>query len=352
MLKKPMRHKTRPKFLRCIAFGESGTGKTFFAGSFPEPYFIEFDIHGTQGIDSDKFPWLPEDFPVDTVRGVTEAIKHAEGLRDGGILVDPYGKGWDFKTIVTDPASKLWLFAQEATKKKKNKVDGAGDQKKPLSQLEWAECKASFNRYVIPISGANAHTVYTSKTTNDKDSNSKAGVSKDLYYEVDLVIEMMTKENCKASKKKWPCCIVHRDRTSSPWKEGSIVEDPKFSTWEPFLGGLNRKASTIIPTDPTAPTIKEKIDACLKDSVISKLAKQLKLDDAGLLKTIETYGGEVDVVRTRITEAAVKFCLDSDEVQALAEQLKLTSDQLDTSVRKYNGDIEVVIKQMKGALKK
>lgn len=351
MLKKPIRHKNRPKVLRCLVFGDSGTGKTFFAASFPEPYFIEFDIHGSQGVDNSKYPWLPEDFPVDHIRTVKEAYEHAEALRDNGILTDPYGKGWDFKTIVVDPASKLWLFCQENTKKKKGKVDGDGDQKKPLSQLEWVDAKAAFNRFIIPISSANAHTVYTSKTTNDKDAHSKAGVSKDLYYEVDLIIEMMTAKNCAAAKKKWPCCIVHRDRTTSPWAEGSVIENPRFSTWEPYLSGMNNKVSTVIPTDPLAPTINDKIEICLKDETIVRLAKQLNIDEAGLRSTAKTYNGNLKVVKQRIVDAAVKQCMANETVASIAKELGLTDKQLEVSIRKYEGDIAAVTKAMEGAKK-
>lgn len=121
--------------LKCLVVGRAGTGKTSFAGTFPKPYFFDFD----KGMLSLRGKNVEYDTYEDFAKFVSEWRKK---------IVDP-----QYETLVVDSVSSLVEYCQEYVKKLNGKTD--------MSLPMWGVMIDQLQALFLSMGKVNKHVVLT-----------------------------------------------------------------------------------------------------------------------------------------------------------------------------------------------
>ena len=161
--------------LKVFVYGESGTHKTYFAASFPKPYFFDFDngmltVRG-QDVAYDTYIDLPGETPhafQDFIKQMREFYKQA---KEGTL---PY------KTVILDSLTTFQECVMRDVKYN-NHTEG-----KPMTLPEWGLLISALRKQIYDITGLGVHVVVTAHAQTVKDDLTCAIKTQPLLYGKDL----------------------------------------------------------------------------------------------------------------------------------------------------------------------
>ena len=216
----PIKEVNKRRGLKCMIWGDTEVGKSFFALSFPEPIYVistEFGVsqlqHHFPNKDirimecSEPYTDAPgkadenEPFAIDPVRSLEKVELATEALKDvtkGTIVIDSVSDIWSWLG--------MWLHynAQTSTSKKSGKEF--------MMRTEWQHANAKYRWLIMRLLSRPCHVVFTSRSGAVYDANgnltaqTKAKAQGESAYYVDVYIKaqkrpMPVEENGKATSR-------------------------------------------------------------------------------------------------------------------------------------------------------
>lgn len=282
LLKKPEVTKTA---LKVLGFGESGSGKTTFALTFPKNVIVDSET----GYDFYKSnPNIALMATTNSIYDLEDILEEVEELIDGNKI----------STFTTDSISKFYAnlqyvyqdLVEKRARRKGQDADDAG-----LSQREWAKIKTILKRIndtklMMASKGVNIVDIAQQKDIQEKrgDSFVKVGIAPDYVknanYDYDIIINMYTEEDKKTGETHYYGKIL-KDRTQK-YKKNEIIENPSFKNWEDIYNGYSKAKESVVDfnSDYTKDSAKAESDEASAKDLAEKIKSFIKTAD-GTQKT-------------------------------------------------------------------
>ena len=259
--------------LKVLGFGDSGTGKTTFALSFPQNVIT----------DSEDGYAFYKNNPNIALMATTNSIYDLEEILDE---VEELIENDKISTFTTDSISKFYAnlqyvyqdLVEKRARRKGQDVDDAG-----LSQREWAKIKTTLKRIndtklMMASKGVNIVDIAQQKDIQEKrgDTFVKVGVAPDYVknanYDYDIIINMYTEEDKKTGETHYYGKIL-KDRTGK-YKKNEVIENPSFANWEDIYNGYSKAKESVVnfKSDYAKDTAKTEAD----EASATELANQIK----------------------------------------------------------------------------
>ena len=280
LLKKPEITKTA---LKILGFGDSGTGKTTFALTFPKSVIVDsetgYDFYKTN-------PNISLMATTNSIYDLEEILDEVEEL----IEKDKIG------TFTTDSISKFYAnlqyvyqdLVEKRARRKGQDVDDAG-----LSQREWAKIKTTLKRIndtklMMASKGINIVDIAQQKDLQEKrgDSFVKVGVAPDYVknanYDYDIILNMYTEEDKKTGETHYYAKVL-KDRTQK-YKKNEIIENPSFNNWEDIYNGYSNAKESVVKFNKDYDKDVAKTEA--DEATATELVEQIKSSATAEQKTV------------------------------------------------------------------
>ena len=315
LLKKP---EVEKRALKVLGFGDSGTGKTTFALSFPKNVIT----------DSEDGYAFYKNNPNIALMATTNSIYDLEEILDE---VEELIEQNEISTFTTDSISKFYAnlqyvyqdLVEKRARRKGQDVDDAG-----LSQREWAKIKTTLKRVndtklMMASKGINIVDIAQQKDVKEKrgDSFVTVGVEPDYVknsnYDYDIIIRMYTEEDKKTGETHYYGKIL-KDRTQK-YKKNEVIENPSFKNWEDVYNGYAKAKESVVnfkadyvkdsakteSDEASATELADEIKAYLKDATaeqkvqVGKVIKSLNINIKDFASNpIENLKEVVDFINT------------------------------------------------------
>jgi hypothetical protein len=214
------------KKLKVLVYGESGTGKTTLALTFPRPAVIDTE-GGTElyGGRSDFHV-----FRTKSYKDILSALAYIE--QDGG---------QNFDTLVLDPITVIYQVLQEAAAKQNGMIDIQG----------WGKIRGFMNRLYTRLANLPVHVVVVArqkdniKRQGDKliQAGVRADADKQIEYMFDFVLRMHHSDDGTARKAQ-----VIKDRSGSGVTH---IDNPTFADFQQ-VAGMIAEGETVEHVSETA----------------------------------------------------------------------------------------------------
>jgi len=161
--------------LNVFVYGESGTHKTYFAASFPKPYFFDFDngmltVRG-QDVAYDTYVDQPGESPH-AFQDFIKQMKSFYNLKKEGKL--PY------ETIVLDSLTTFQECVMRDVKYNNH------TEAKPMTLPEWGMLISQLRKHIYEVTALGTHIVVTAHAQTVKDDLTCAIKTQPLLYGKDL----------------------------------------------------------------------------------------------------------------------------------------------------------------------
>lgn len=274
LLKEPVVEK---RALKVLGFGDSGTGKTTFALSFPQNVIT----------DSEDGYAFYKNNPNIALMATTNSIYDLEEILDE---VEELIEEDKIGTFTTDSISKFYAnlqyiyqdLVEKRARRKGQDVDDAG-----LSQREWAKIKTTLKRVndtklMMASKGVNIVDIAQQKDIKEKrgDTFVKIGVEPDYVknsnYDYDIIINMYTEEDKKTGETHYYGKIL-KDRTQK-YKKNEVIENPSFKNWEDVYNGYAKAKESVVDfkSDYKKDTAKTEADEASAMEIVDEIKSFLK----------------------------------------------------------------------------
>ena len=148
--------------LHVLVYGKSGTGKTMFAGTFPKPFFIDFD--------NGMMPLRGKDIDFVTILGSPEFNKLSKPIQESGrylpyskfnSLLDKLATDTTYDTIVIDSLTTMDAYVEQYV---------LGNSKFSTMNLQsWGELVDIFESFMLKVSKIDKHIVVIAHEEVKKD---------------------------------------------------------------------------------------------------------------------------------------------------------------------------------------
>jgi hypothetical protein len=297
--------------LKILGFGESGSGKTIFALSFPESAAV--DAEDGMGHYKKKYPNLKYIFNTTSAEDVEDALEEIEESLCNEI-----------KTFIVDSETKIYEnlqlgglnVAEKRARLKAQSVDDAA-----MSQREWGKLKLISKRIqatklMLASKGINIISIAQQKDIKEKKGDNWITVghapdtAKAFEYDYDIVIRFYTIKNDK-NEDEYKGEIL-KDRTQT-FKRGAIIDNPSFDNWKSvydYKAGLKEEVinftGDIKKDEDKMNSELEKMEKIIKEfkalmkslSKENQLKAQNKLKEHGIDNPLHTddFDGMLDVI--------------------------------------------------------
>jgi GTPase SAR1 family protein len=284
LLKAPEMEK---RALKVLCFGDTGTGKTLFALSFPKNVIT----------DSEDGYAFYKNNPNIALMATTNSIYDLEEILDE---VEELIEKNEISTFTTDSITKFYAnlqyvyqdLVEKRARRKGQDVDDAG-----LSQREWAKIKTTLKRIndtklMMSSKGTNIVDVAQQKDIKEKrgDTFVKVGVEPDYVknsnYDYDIIINMYTEEDKKTGETHYYGKIL-KDRTQK-YKKNEVIENPSFKNWEDVYNGYSNAKESVVDfrADYTKDTSKTESNEATATDLANKIKDFIKNASAEQKATI------------------------------------------------------------------
>ena len=304
--------------LKVLGFGDSGTGKTTFALSFPQNVIT----------DSEDGYAFYKNNPNIALMATTNSIYDLEEILDE---VEELIEQDKISTFTTDSISKFYAnlqyvyqdLVEKRARRKGQDVDDAG-----LSQREWAKIKTTLKRIndtklMMASKGINVVDIAQQKDVQEKrgDTFVKVGVAPDYVknanYDYDIILNMYTEEDKKTGETHYYAKVL-KDRTGK-YKKNEVIENPSFKNWEDIYNGYSNAKESVVDfkadykkdtaktesDEASATELADTIKSFIKDATaeqkaqIGKVMKTLNLNIKDFASNpIEDLKSVVDLINT------------------------------------------------------
>jgi len=221
---------------KVLAFGATGSGKSTFAGTFPNINLVDSEDGNTYYLESN-----PNIIGVMRTTSASEVQETLDELNDEEALKD-------FDTIAIDSGTKLYenmqAAAYEVVEKRSRKQMRKGKEVDMgdlgLATRDWGHIKrwnqalktayiifSSLGKWVVEI--AHQKDVFDDPSSLTKKKIGEApDLAKKAEHDFDIVLQMFTKEDKDGNVTYFG--KIYKDRTGVT-KKGEIIENPSFEIW-------------------------------------------------------------------------------------------------------------------------
>jgi len=290
---------------KVLVFGGQGSGKSTFAGTFPNINLVDSEDGNTYYLENN-----PNILRVMRTTSASEVQETLDELNDEESLAE-------FDTIAVDSGTKLYENMQSAayevvekrSRKQLRKGKDIDMDDLNLSQRDWGHIKrwnqalktayimfSSQGKWIVEV--AHQKDVFRDPTDDEKKrgiDRVKIGEAPDLAkkaeYDFDIVIQMFTKEDKEGNVTYFG--KIYKDRTGVTNK-GQILEDPSFETWREkwestkkfgvkkavdYSTGVNKDKESMEIEDEKAEEIADNIKSMLKSASVDnqkKIGKKMR----------------------------------------------------------------------------
>lgn len=284
---------------KVLVFGATSTGKSTFAGTFPNINLVDSEDGQSYYIESN-----PNIIGVMRTTSASEVQETLDELNDEDNLKD-------FDSIVIDSGTKLYENMQSAayeivekrSRKQLRKGKDVDLEDLNLSQRDWGHIKrwnqklktayilfSSLGKWVVEI--AHQKDIYDNPNSQDKKKIGEApDLAKKAEYDFDIVLQMFTKEDKDGNTTYH--AKVFKDRTGVTQK-GSILDNPSFEIWRSkwestkkygiknkvdLSKGVDKDKEVMQAEEDTAEELSQEIKKILKESSVEnqkKIGKKMK----------------------------------------------------------------------------
>lgn len=238
-LRKPQ---TRKKGLKVLVYGDTGTGKTLFALSFPRSVVLDSE---------DGYSWYEG---TEKAKNLL-AIENSQSFSVLEKLLKDLDKVTldDMDTFVIDSETKVYENIQEALQtieEKRARQKGRDVLDANLSMRSWGKIKQlakklQNRKIMLATKGFNVVSVAQSKDITEDMGNgariktgSEADMDKKAKYDYDLVLRLYTDEDGNYMGE------ILKDRTNVT-KKGDNIKNPSYEIWADTLEGKGNQGKVI-----------------------------------------------------------------------------------------------------------
>jgi hypothetical protein len=252
----------RHRKLKVLGYGPTGTGKTIFALTFPDPVVMDMErgtIHYEQreavpGIgQSTDFRLLRTSSAIEVTQGLDELITDFDKWERGGSKGKP-----PCGTIIIDPFTIFWQQLQEAYVEKMKK-GGANEFTTGITFRDWGSIKRPLKNLMVDLLNLPVHFVLTGHEGKEYklEKNeitvigTKPKVEADTPYAADIVLRFDAQDKGGGTN-----VFVEKDRTGV-LGVGTSVKNLTFKAWSKYLAETEASGK---------PEAKQERDTAAKDS--------------------------------------------------------------------------------------
>jgi len=309
---------------KVLAFGATGSGKSTFAGTFPNINLVDSEDGNTYYLESN-----PNILGIMRTTSASEVQETLDELNDEDALKE-------FDSIVIDSGTKLYenmqSAAYEVVEKRSRKQLRKGKEVDMddlnLALRDWSHIKrwnqalktayivfSSMGKWVVEI--AHQKDVFDDPSSQDKKKIGEApDLAKKADYDFDIVIQMFTKEDKDGNITYFG--KIYKDRTGVT-KKGQILEDPSFEIWREKWEST-KKFGLKKGVDLSVGVNKDKESMELEDEKAEEISNNLK----SLLKSSTEENQKKIGKKMRDLEINIKDLINND-IEKLAEVLEFAT---------------------------
>lgn len=327
--------------LKIVVFGDTGSGKSKFAGSFPKVNLV--DSESGQQLYLKDNPNIIGYLPTQSKTEIENTMKELKSDKDFD----------NFDTLVVDSGTKVYenmqAVAYEIAEKrtKKNLLNDKGDAKKKkvtdledlnLTQRDWGHIKRwgqdLSNAYITySDSGKNVIVTAHEKIVTDGDGDSKRiiGYKPDLQkkaeYDFDIVIRLHNKDEkgnfiTDADGNIVYLATILKDRTGVCSVNDILKnEEISYDTWREYLESNKTKKAR-------------------KSNIDLNASKDIDR------REMEFESDDVDTIVKEIKDLMAKLCEDEDKKTNVMKEFKNSSLKKELSLNSYN-ELEKFLDKLK-----
>lgn len=234
-IEKPGTHK---KGLKILVYGDTGTGKTSFALTFPKSLILDTE---------DGYEWYENTEKAKNMAGIVRS----QSFDDLDDLLDQLDRdSSEYSTFVIDSETKIYENLQEALldveerrarKKHRDELDAN------ISQRSWGKIKQISLRLQnekIRLASQGVNIVSVSQAAdvmeNSGDTMVKVGEKPDMHkkakYDYDIKLRLYIKDGKYYGE-------VEKDRTDT-YSVGTVLENPSYDNWKDRVEGKENQGTT------------------------------------------------------------------------------------------------------------
>lgn len=234
-IEKPGTHK---KGLKILVYGDTGTGKTSFALTFPKSLILDTE---------DGYEWYENTEKAKNMAGIVRS----QSFDDLDDLLDQLDRdSSEYSTFVIDSETKIYENLQEALldveerrarKKHRDELDAN------ISQRSWGKIKQISLRLQnekIRLASQGVNIVSVSQAAdvmeNSGDTMVKVGEKPDMHkkakYDYDIKLRLFIKDGKYYGE-------VEKDRTDT-YSVGTVLENPSYDNWKERVEGKENQGTT------------------------------------------------------------------------------------------------------------
>lgn len=234
-IEKPGTHK---KGLKILVYGDTGTGKTSFALTFPKSLILDTE---------DGYEWYENTEKAKNMAG----IARSQSFDDLDNLLGQLDRdSSEYSTFVIDSETKIYENLQEALldveerrarKKHRDELDAN------ISQRSWGKIKQISLRLQnekIRLASQGVNIVSVSQAAdvmeNSGDTMVKVGEKPDMHkkakYDYDIKLRLFIKDGKYYGE-------VEKDRTDT-YSVGTVLENPSYDNWKDRVEGKENQGTT------------------------------------------------------------------------------------------------------------
>lgn len=234
-IEKPGTHK---KGLKILVYGDTGTGKTSFALTFPKSLILDTE---------DGYEWYENTEKAKNMAGIVRS----QSFDDLDDLLEQLDRdSSEYSTFVIDSETKIYENLQEALldveerrarKKHRDELDAN------ISQRSWGKIKQISLRLQnekIRLASQGVNIVSVSQAAdvmeNSGDTMVKVGEKPDMHkkakYDYDIKLRLFIKDGKYYGE-------VEKDRTDT-YSVGTVLENPSYDNWKDRVEGKGNQGTT------------------------------------------------------------------------------------------------------------
>ena len=244
LFKKPEEVKSGLKFL---IYGATGTGKTWFALSFPEIVGIDTEDGWARYINKPIGKNIKHILTSSSATDLEDALDEIEEELIGSI-----------KTFALDSYTKIYenqQFALQSLAEKRQRQKGKSDEDVGMSVRDWGKLKLNTKRIqatqlMLASKGINIVNVAQEADIKEKRGENwvvvghKPDISKGVEFDYDVVLRFITEDDKKNKTVSYKAEVL-KDRTGT-FKKYDIIDNPTFSLWNDiYEQTMSAKESTV-----------------------------------------------------------------------------------------------------------
>ena len=310
-----------------LAYGYEGTGKSWFALTFPN----------VACIDSETGNAHYEGKNITLANGNTynnlKIVDNTSDLDDLENDIDEIMESDDIQTLDIDSETKFYAAMQvgatEVEERKARRKGGDVDDT-VVSQRQWGRIKiinmklqqakidlSSKGKHIVSV--AQATEVYEGTGENRKFIGIKPDMHKSVKFDYDTILEFYKEENGEDVKY---FARVKKDRTNVT-KVGQIIENPSYDIWKDYFNAMN-------DLDTNETTYKQDIKTSM-ESMVDKAEKseELAAEFKEILKALKDDKEALSQVNKLMKEKEVDLKkLEMQSPETLTELIDFAKLQL------------------------